>query len=142
MLLGSSHKAADISDKSTVLGVRTERDHILRTLILVLRDDRSAIYKAGAGSYFISLDTVTACWLHLRAFPSATNFSTKEFVWNFQTATQDVLHPLRGSMACGFSQRTFPQKRIVDMIRQRALWFRLFAIGFVLALTGLATGQA
>ena len=27
------------------------------------------------------------------------------------------------------------------MLRQRALWFRLFAIGFVLALMGLATGQ-
>jgi alpha-L-rhamnosidase len=27
------------------------------------------------------------------------------------------------------------------MLQQRALWFRLFAIGFVLALTGLATGQ-
>ena len=51
MLLGSSHKAADISDKSIVLGVRIDRDQILKTLILVLRDDRSAIYKAGASSY-------------------------------------------------------------------------------------------
>ena len=49
---------------------------------------------------------------------------------------------MQRSMACGLFPQIFPQIGKVDMLRQRALWFRLFAIGFVITLAGLATGQS